>query len=270
MIMALRASRRQLAILLPALVYFLWLGEYLWLLHKGRYKAYLQPSLWPLLVVAVLIILLFIYSTIRGQSRAAHPHGVGSPWIQIALLALPLVFLGTVYGKTFGTHTLSKRSMDLGVMATSSMPLVEDRRTKNAVENGPVEKVTLLELKIDRREELLGKQVLTEGMVWSDPQRLKDFLLDGLPEGCFVLFRFRVVCCAADAVPIGVLTCGNEARNLKDDEWVNVQGQYGLRTIGRDAVPCIQVEAVNSIPAPPPSEQFLFRQRWSLPGPSKP
>ena len=32
---------------LPAIIYVVWLNAYYWLLKGGRYKAFIQPKLWP-------------------------------------------------------------------------------------------------------------------------------------------------------------------------------------------------------------------------------
>ena len=47
--------KKYLAVLtlsLPAIIYITWLAAYYWLLEAGRYKAFIQPRLWPLLILA--------------------------------------------------------------------------------------------------------------------------------------------------------------------------------------------------------------------------
>ena len=44
---------------LPAIILIIWLNAYYWLLEGGRYKAFIQPKLWPLLILALVLLLAF-------------------------------------------------------------------------------------------------------------------------------------------------------------------------------------------------------------------
>jgi putative membrane protein len=247
----------------PALVFLSWLCAYVWLMKGGRYAAYLNPKLWPFLVMAVTIALLFLISEIRRSRTRAHIRGGAEMWLQAILLGLPLLFLWVIHGESLGAHTLTKRSLSLNMGAPAAGQSTDADPAGSFSKDGAVEAVTLLELKIDRRQELIGKRVSTDGIVYRGKERLRDFLLEELPAGSFILFRFRVICCAADAVPIGVLVSGDNS-DLKDNGWIRVTGQYVIREIGGDAVPCIKAEEVHEIPAPPPEQRYLFRQRsWN-------
>jgi putative membrane protein len=245
----------------PVLAYLAWLYAYLWLIKGGRFAAYLHPKLWPFLVVAVIIGLLFLFASMRPSASQGHGRGKTEMWLQTIILGMPLLFLWVIHGESLGAHTLSKRSLTLRMGLTPGVQSIDADSVGFSPNEGSVETVTLVELKIDRRQELIGKRVSTDGMVYRGKERLRDFLLDELPGGCFILFRFRVVCCAADAVPIGVLVCRDDVGDLRDDRWVRVTGQYVITEIGSDSVPCIKAQEVTEIPPPPPEKRYLFRQR---------
>ena len=247
----------------PALVFLAWLCAYVWLMKGGRYAAYLNPKLWPFLVMAVTIALLFLISAMRRSPARAHIRGGAEMWLQTILLGLPLLFLWVIHGESLGAHTLTKRSLSLNMGAPAAAQPTDADSAGSFSKDGAVEAVTLIELKIDRRQELIGKRVSTDGIVYRGKERLRDFLLEELPAGSFILFRFRIICCAADAVPIGVLVSGDRP-DLKDNAWIRVAGRYVIEEIGGDAVPCIKAEVVREIPPPPPEQRYLFRQRsWN-------
>jgi len=248
---------------IPALVFLAWLYAYVWLMKGGRYAAYLNPKLWPFLVMAVTIALLFLISAIRRSPTRSHIRGGAEMWLQAILLGLPLLFLWVIHGESLGAHTLTKRSLSLNMGVPAAVQSTDADPAASISKDGAVEAVTLVELKIDRRQELIGKRVSTVGIVYRGKERLRDFLLEELPAESFILFRFRIICCAADAVPIGVLVSGN-IPDLKDNSWIRVAGRYVIKEIGGDAVPCIKAEEVHEIPPPPPEERYLFRQRsWN-------
>jgi uncharacterized repeat protein (TIGR03943 family) len=248
---------------IPALVFLAWLYAYVWLIKGGRYAAYLNPKLWPFLVMGVAIALLFLISAIRRSPTRTHTRSGAEMWLQTILLGLPLLFLWVIHGESLGTHTLTKRSLSLKMGMSPALQSADADSSGSFSKDGTVEPVTLIELKIDRRQELIGKRVSTDGIIYRGKERLRDFLLEELPADSFILFRFRIICCAADAVPIGVLVSGDRA-DLKDDGWIRVTGQYVIKEIGGDTIPCIKAEEIREIPPPPPEERYLFRQRsWN-------
>lgn len=57
----------------------------------------------------------------------------------------------------------------------------------------------------------------------------------GLPEDVVRVARFRMTCCAADALPIAVLVRGDQARRFKSDTWIEVRGTVERQMIaGRE------------------------------------
>jgi uncharacterized membrane protein YcgQ (UPF0703/DUF1980 family) len=67
-----------------------------------------------------------------------------------------------------------------------------------------------------RLRQMQEEKVTTVGMVAHVPQ---------LPPDQFLLIRFRMTCCAADATPVAVPVRWAGAASLKDRTWVKVSGQ---------------------------------------------
>ena len=73
---------------------------------------------------------------------------------------------------------------------------------------------------------------------------------DRLPEGAFYLFRFIIYCCAADAVPAGLIVTGYNGEDIEEDGWYKIKGKVGyLKVEGKEYV-SLQGEKV--IPAEAP------------------
>ena len=228
---------------LPAIIYITWLAAYYWLLEAGRYKAFLQPKLWPLLILALILLLLFIAALISQFSRKSGHVLKFERCLQAAILFVPVLFLWTIYGQSLGTHALSKRALDTdqpfsisGIGPQRSFPATDGKTS------------SLLEL-IKNAEQFNGKRVAAEGMVYrgghSDRNR-------------FRLFRFVIVCCAADALPLVILVKSKIAEKFDNDDWVRVEGIFSFETVDSRQVSRIAADSVRLIPAPPPEKRYLF------------
>ena len=228
---------------LPAIIYLTWLAAYYWLLEAGRYKAFLQPKLWPLLILALILLLSFIAALIPQFSRKSGHVLKFERWLQATILLVPVLFLWAIYGQSLGTHALSKRALDTdqpfsisGIGPQKSSPATDGKT------------VSLLEL-IKNAEQFNGKRVATEGMVYRGAQS---------EQNRFRLFRFVIVCCAADALPLVIFVKSKIAIKFDNDVWVRVEGIFKLDTVKGRQVSSIASDSVRPIPAPPPEKRYLF------------
>jgi putative membrane protein len=96
-----------------------------------------------------------------------------------------------------------------------------------------------------------GKIIKIRGFVYKDPEFK--------PEE-FVLARFLIVCCAADASPYGLLFDYPKASTLKEDDWYEVKAQVTDKTkklTGIDVdFPVMQVLKIEKIKAP--QNQYVY------------
>lgn len=72
-----------------------------------------------------------------------------------------------------------------------------------------------------------------------------------------LLFRYRIICCAADAVPMTALVTGLELGDLPDDTWVEVTATVTWQSWDRNRIPVLAASAWRQIPAP--TWPFLYR-----------
>jgi uncharacterized repeat protein (TIGR03943 family) len=93
---------------------------------------------------------------------------------------------------------------------------------------------------------LLDSHVVLDGRVFRD---------DTLPAGQFTLYRFVVVCCAADAMPIQVAVRSPVISTLHNDDWVRVSGTF--KSEDRDGRKVYLIDADGVTPIPTPDEPYL-------------
>ena len=229
---------------LPAFIFIIWLNVYYWLLDNGRYKAFIQPKLWPLLVLALILLLAFSAALISQLSSTPKFFFHFETWVKAAVLFVPVVFLWTIYGKSLGTDAFAKRLLESGqgvALTTTSL-----RKTPSAASAGNA--ASLLDL-ILYAENFNGQPVAVEGMVYRGAT---------MDRNSFMLFRFAVACCAADALPFSIRVDATNAADISNDAWVRVEGIFNVETIHDKSVSSIVAVKVLAIPVPAPEKRYLF------------
>ncbi len=87
-----------------------------------------------------------------------------------------------------------------------------------------------------------GLKVKLDGFVLRD---------SSLPENYFLVSRFVISCCAADARPVGIPVHFDPAKwQLKNDDWVEVTGTLDAAEILQDRQPVVEAEKIQPIPVP--------------------
>jgi uncharacterized repeat protein (TIGR03943 family) len=229
---------------LPALTYITWLNAYYWLLEDGRYKAFIQPKLWPLLILALILLLAFSAAVISQFSLKPGVTLQFDAWIKAAILIVPVVFLWTIYGQSLGADAFAKRILDTG--PSVSLKTTNLKEIPSSAFSG--NETTLLDL-ILYAEKFNGKRIAVEGMVYRGAK---------VDEHSFKLFRFAVACCAADALPFSIKVKTATEENLHNDAWVRVEGLFSLETIDDKQVLSLEAGKILPIPKPPPEKRYLF------------
>jgi len=229
---------------LPAIVYVIWLNAYFWLLKGGRYQAFIQPKFWPLLILALLLLLAFSAAFISQFSLQSRSSLKFDAWAKAAVLMVPVFFLLTIYGRSLGTDAFSKRALN-----TDQITIKGDSNQLKLPSRTSTEHVTSLLNLLADAEKFDGKRVTAEGMVYRSVKS---------GDNTFMLFRFAVVCCAADAMPLSVTVKHTANEALINDAWVRVDGIFTIETSNGKQVPSIAADIVQPIPPPPPEKRYLF------------
>lgn len=77
-----------------------------------------------------------------------------------------------------------------------------------------------------------------------------------LPEGQFLVGRFAVSCCAADAFAVGMIVQSGEASRWQANQWVHVSGTVQVSYLDGVAMPLIVAESIKEVDIPP--QPYLF------------
>ena len=210
------------------------------LLIVGRYSLFIRAQLWPLLLGTLLILLLFLLATIARPSHAGSGGIRMANWIRGGMLLLPLLYMSNLISGAaasgLNSFALQKRSLGLGSAAASLGIAGESDATTVSANN-----VVNLGYIARHLHRLVGTHVITEGRVFRD---------DSLPNGQIAIFRFVVVCCAADAMPVEVVIKSPKTAGLKNDDWVRVGGMLQLEDQDGKSVPVIEADQIDPIAAP--------------------
>lgn len=237
-----------------------WAGGFVWLLWGNLpvggasvaappYQTFIRAELWPLLAGGLVLLLLFMLAAFvqvgRGQIRTGNG---ATRSARAALLLLPLIYALAAPPVGLGSYAFQKRYVSTVARdgafdgAPSSAPALQDI----AGADDSIKSVNLLDLLYDL-EALEGRRVVTEGRVSQDPE---------WPAGHFMVFRFVILCCAADARPVGALVQTPDVEKFPTDTWVRVVGTVRIKTFNdlEDAV--IEAESIEPIEAP--KQPYLY------------
>jgi uncharacterized repeat protein (TIGR03943 family) len=90
------------------------------------------------------------------------------------------------------------------------------------------------------QKNFIGKKMEISGFVYHE---------DDMKPNQFVVARFSVSCCSADASPFGVMIETSKANLFPKDTWVNVTGVIGTTTYAGNDIMKLDATKVEKIPA---------------------
>jgi putative membrane protein len=209
------------------------------ILIAGRYSLFIRAELWPLLLASVIILALFLIAMFARPGHGTGRVSAGA-WVRGGMILLPIIYMGSLMSGSaasgLNSFALQKRSLGLGT-STDSFGF------GGASDASPIDTSKSINLGtiIRNVNRLNGTHIATEGRVWMDPS---------LASGQMVIFRFIVVCCAADAMPVQVVVESPKTVHCQDDQWVHVEGTLTLVKHEGGLVPTITADQITVIPAP--------------------
>jgi len=241
-------------------VLFVWVNAYLWLLDQDRYQTFLNPSFWWLVIAGLVLSSAFSLAVIVRTGEGHERPTRSSDLVCGALLLLPVLYLPSNEGKTLDSFALTRRAVGLDGTDSGDDPAEPTKRPlpphplpprpvtsiPKPVETIEPERIPLFQLR-EYFKFMEGKPVITKGMVFDGPK---------VPEGHFVAFQFRIVCCVADALPIAILTKWDGAAQLKKDQWVEIHGVLGRAKNEGKTIPMLTATSV--VPIEKPKNPYGF------------
>lgn len=223
-----------------ALAWLMWGHHLPGVTHAGPpYQVFIRAELWPLIAGGLALLLPVVIAAV-GRGVTGHGGGV-QHWTCATLVLLPLLYIGTAPKGGLGAFALEQRFISGGVATFANGPSI--RRGPGKVPGG---ETTLLDV-VMSPEQYDGTEVTLVGRISKS---------DKWPDEHMMLFRFVVVCCAADARPVGVLVHGDQFEDVADDAWLEVRGM--LRIAQFDATDELVVDAREIKRIDPPARPYLY------------
>jgi uncharacterized repeat protein (TIGR03943 family) len=203
---------------------------------------------------APVIIGIYLLVFCVGLARAGTDDGLDVPEARrpasisqtaVVILALPLMLATFVPARALSTSSLSTRGISL------SAPVSVQQQSASSVQVVPDDRTVLDWIRVfDEHADVsayLGNPASVIGFVYHDPR---------LKAGQFMVGRFAITCCVADAFAIGMVVDWPDAAALRDNAWVNVQGTLDVQTVDGLKVPVIHAQSVEPVQAP--EQPYLY------------
>ena len=183
------------------------------------------------------------------HNHAGHSHGL--TWGGAFLVALPVLLGLLTPAQPLGSAALANRDMSLQLSnispsVTSPSAIVKPR------EKAPTDKNILdwwreFRRLPDANTALAGQPEKASGFVFKDEKYGAD---------TYMLIRFTVSCCVADAAVVGLLVQSPESEQLTNDTWVEVTGSFVSSNLENWKLPIVTAQQVSKIDVP--SQPYLY------------
>ncbi len=224
---------------------------------SGRLIWYIHPRFIPLTVLAVIVLLLIGLVVFLAGVRAEKDHNpeseeeagpdhehAPSVW-RLAIVTLPLAI-----GVLIPAHPLTASAMTgKGISSTapitaggnSTIQFGQAADTRNILQwNG------LFNSNADPST-YLGQNANVIGFVYHDSH---------LNDGQFLVARFALVCCPADAFAVVMVVNWTQSAPLPTNQWVKVKGPVQSTQLNGQTLPSIQATSVELVD--PPAQTYLY------------
>ena len=182
---------------------------------------------------------------VHGDESAGHTNK-GPSILNLVILGVPLL-LGII---------LPPRPLSSSVVAThginSSAPLAKLRDSSTTAVSLSSTQKSVLDWVADFNSaadpaKFTGQQVHVTGFVYHDPR---------MSGSQFLVGRFVVTCCVADALALGMVVNWPEAGKFTDNSWVQVDGTVTVENLSGQRLPGIDASRVSLINTP--DQPYLF------------
>lgn len=230
-------------------------------LLNGTLSFYIHPRFNVLtLLTAVGLTALGVGYAIQQRRQSAHmhedehdhehEHSHDVSWAGLLLLALPVVLGLLVEPRPLGAAALQNREISVGggsIVSSSAPEGSELSIIANAGERNILDWLYLFQRSSDPAS-FDGEEAHVIGFVYRDGR---------FADTQFMVSRFTVSCCVADAAPIGLVVEWPDTAVLTPDSWVEVSGALQARTFNGVAMPILIADSVT--PTETPSQPYLYQ-----------
>jgi uncharacterized repeat protein (TIGR03943 family) len=181
----------------------------------------------------------------EDHAHGDHSHGRIS-WGGFFLVVSPIILGLLVPPKPLGAAAMVNRDISIKSLTSASAP-----ETSNVLSKPKGDK-NILDWLIEFRStpDLSGfdeQQAKLVGFVYRDER---------FGQEQFMVSRFVLSCCAADAAPIGIMVESPESASFADDQWVEVSGHFKLGQFAGEEMPILMAQSIT--PTGIPEQPYLY------------
>lgn len=216
-----------------------------WLIISGNLNYYInQRFAWLVAVGAAVFILLAmvnIYSSLRSADADCQHQHFQIGWDILLIVALPLLLALIVPSRSLGIEAVN------GGISLSPVGIAGQA----AFQRNPLDRNILDWLReFDRASSpaaFNGTDADVIGFVYREP---------AFAEDTFMLSRFTMSCCVADAFPIGMPVSAPDATDFETGAWLRARGQLKAATFDGLGMPVLFADTLE--PIAEPRQPYLY------------
>lgn len=175
-----------------------------------------------------------------------HNHDHNLTWIGLFIIALPLILGWLVPPRPLGAGAIGNREIDIGTLSSVAAPNGNENMGLVAGEKNIMD--WLNDFQHQDVSAFVGQEAHVIGFVYRDDRFTAD---------TFMIGRFVLSCCVADAAPIGLVVQTADATQLEDDQWVDVTGHFIVDTFDGIEMPILVADTLTE--TEPPAQPYLYR-----------
>ncbi len=174
-----------------------------------------------------------------------HDHQHNLSRVGLVLVMLPVVLGLLVPARPLGATAMGNREVSVGRLSSATAPR-DSRIASSSREKNLLDWLMTFDRSADPAV-FDGQEAKLTGFVYRDSRHGDD---------SFMLSRFVVSCCVADATPIGLIVRWPEAGALANDQWVEVAGHFEAGEFDGRAMPLLIADTIT--PTAMPNQPYLF------------
>ena len=174
-----------------------------------------------------------------------HTHEHNLSRVGLVLVMLPVILGLLVPASPLGAAAMGNREVSVGRLSSAMAPRDSRVATSNREKN-LLDWLMTFDSSADPAA-FDGQEAKLTGFVYRDSRHGDD---------TFMLSRFVVSCCVADATPIGLIVQWPEAGVLAADQWVEVAGRFEAGAFDGRSMPVLMADEIK--PTAMPNQPYLF------------
>ena len=179
------------------------------------------------------------------HDHAGHQHGNLS-WAGLLLVVLPVILGLFIPPKPLGAAAMSNREISVGSVNSTTAPQTTQIISRPAGDKNVLD--WLIDFRLSQDPTAFADQeAKVIGFVYRDERFDSD---------TFMVSRFVLSCCAADAAPLGLVVHWPDTTSLTSDQWVEVSGRFQAGEFDGEQMPILIADKVS--PTEVPDQPYLY------------